>query len=228
MGMIIIGKISSLRDCKTCKLEKPPKASHCKFCNNCVKNFDHHCFFIGNCIGRRNHKYFLLFLFFGFLKSLFGLSTSLYSTINIFYVNWDYQIQRLSEIRLFLAVIPILIVLLIITSKMNYDKFHSFIGIAMVTYLSLIVLYRHFTCILDYYENLSLHIVTCFAFGVTLFQFYMHLRTQLILIKLNMTYKEYLKVKFKDDKRETTVKCNVFWKNLKTFLNKEIPPSDLI
>lgn len=28
------------RECETCKIMKPPLASHCKYCNNCVKNFD--------------------------------------------------------------------------------------------------------------------------------------------------------------------------------------------
>lgn len=28
------------RFCMLCHQEKPPKASHCKFCNLCIKNFD--------------------------------------------------------------------------------------------------------------------------------------------------------------------------------------------
>ena len=228
MEKTTIGELTSLRFCKTCKLEKPPKASHCKYCNNCVKNFDHHCFFIGNCIGRRNHKYFLLFLFFGLLKSLFGLFSAIFTTVDVFYTNWDYQVQRFGEIRLFLAVIPILLVLLIISSKLKFDKFHSYLGTIIIAYVSLVVLYGHFTCILDYYEKLSLHLLTGFVFSITLFQFVMHLKSQLFLIKIDMTYKEYLKVKLTEDRRKAKVKCNVFWGNLQKFMNKEVPPSDLI
>ena len=49
------------RYCSTCKIMRPPQASHCKYCDNCVKKFDHHCFFVGNCIGLRNQRNFTMF-----------------------------------------------------------------------------------------------------------------------------------------------------------------------
>ncbi|PAA70604.1 hypothetical protein BOX15_Mlig012030g1 [Macrostomum lignano] len=58
----INGRLFKLKFCQTCKLWRPPRASHCSTCDNCVDRFDHHCPWVGNCVGRRNYRYFYLFL----------------------------------------------------------------------------------------------------------------------------------------------------------------------
>eukprot|EP01016_Furgasonia_blochmanni_P029714 TRINITY_DN3113_c0_g1_i3.p1 TRINITY_DN3113_c0_g1~~TRINITY_DN3113_c0_g1_i3.p1 ORF type:complete len:410 (-),score=47.64 TRINITY_DN3113_c0_g1_i3:382-1482(-) len=72
------------RYCTTCKIMRPPRASHCDYCDNCVMNFDHHCYFVGNCVGRRNHKYFFGFLLSGAILCNYSLIIGIVQIILLF------------------------------------------------------------------------------------------------------------------------------------------------
>lgn len=96
-------RIYTQRYCKTCKIMRPPKASHCHTCNHCVKGFDHHCFFVGNCIGIRNRGNFVWFLLLGSLQIIYRLVLSIITVFNIFGENKNLQDSYEEEINIFIG-----------------------------------------------------------------------------------------------------------------------------
>ncbi|XP_020905949.1 palmitoyltransferase ZDHHC3 isoform X2 [Exaiptasia diaphana] len=59
--------------CTKCEAYRPPRAHHCRICRRCIKKMDHHCPWINNCVGESNQKYFILFLFYTGVLSLYAI-----------------------------------------------------------------------------------------------------------------------------------------------------------
>lgn len=57
------GHTVKVKFCETCLLYRPPRASHCSVCNNCVQKFDHHCPWVGQCIALVSNNFFFHLIF---------------------------------------------------------------------------------------------------------------------------------------------------------------------
>ncbi|XP_055917259.1 palmitoyltransferase ZDHHC3 [Eupeodes corollae] len=67
--------------CTRCETYRPPRAHHCRICKRCIRRMDHHCPWINNCVGERNQKFFLQFLVYVGILSLYSVALVLGSWI---------------------------------------------------------------------------------------------------------------------------------------------------
>ncbi|XP_022207143.2 probable palmitoyltransferase ZDHHC24 [Nilaparvata lugens] len=79
--------------CAVCDCETPPRSWHCDICKICILKRDHHCRFSGCCIGHQNQRFFIMFLAYLSIGTLYStcyilifLWTSTSFTISVFSV----------------------------------------------------------------------------------------------------------------------------------------------
>lgn len=61
----------SWKFCEVCECITPPRSWHCNVCEKCILKRDHHCNFIACCIGHYNHRYFIAFLMYLSISTLY-------------------------------------------------------------------------------------------------------------------------------------------------------------
>jgi palmitoyltransferase len=79
------------RFCRKCTQWKPERCHHCSVCGRCVLKMDHHCVWIANCVGAYNYKFFLLFLLYTFLATVFDAIVLLSNFVDFFK---DLEVRR--------------------------------------------------------------------------------------------------------------------------------------
>jgi len=52
----------AIRYCEKCQAVKPDRSHHCSVCGSCILKMDHHCPWVNNCVAFNNYKFFMLFL----------------------------------------------------------------------------------------------------------------------------------------------------------------------
>lgn len=101
----------SLRYCDTCKIYRPPRASHCRQCDNCVEYEDHHCAWLNNCIGKRNYRSFFTFILACAMLCIYVIASVIYQLL--FYANQHDVDQPMNNFSYVFSKAPVSFVLAI-------------------------------------------------------------------------------------------------------------------
>jgi hypothetical protein len=91
------------RYCTKCQNIKPDRAHHCSICNRCVLKMDHHCPWVNNCVGWRNYKFFMLFLFYTDLLTIYTFALLLPHFVGVGFAKMGPR-EIMTLVLMFLAV----------------------------------------------------------------------------------------------------------------------------
>lgn len=135
----IVGKIlpsamqKHWRFCSVCECVAPPRSWHCDICKTCILKRDHHCIFTSCCIGHHNLRYFLMFIMYLFISTVYA------SYYNIYFV-W-----RFIEINSLLTILKIIFPLAMVFVELTIVQFYLFlcIIIAIAGIFTGVLLYYH-------------------------------------------------------------------------------------
>lgn len=90
--------------CTVCESVAPPRSFHCNTCKTCILKRDHHCMFSSCCIGHFNLRYFVVFVFYTFLATVYA------TYYNVFFIYGFVELRN--WMSLFRLVFPLAFVVI--------------------------------------------------------------------------------------------------------------------
>jgi hypothetical protein len=217
-------RIFTKRKCPTCNIIRPPGASHCGMCDNCVLDFDHHCAFISNCVGKRNHKYFVLFLVWG---GLFAVLCTVLILAVIYNVIIKHSSQTISPI-FHGSTIPFIIAIFLLynAARCFCRPFPNYILMIILVIISFLIFWIIWYKNIDKkkvpgYFNPYLFLALGIALGLAIF-IMTNLMAQLYLIGKSITLKQNMSIK---EKIYENVKNKIQSESLKEY-TKNLSPKE--
>ncbi|XP_057767390.1 probable protein S-acyltransferase 1 [Salvia miltiorrhiza] len=135
--VVVNGYVVKVKYCDTCLLYRPPRASHCSTCNNCIQRFDHHCPWLNQCIGARNYATFILFITTSTILCVYVFTFSLVNLLKESGWAWRVLSDDMMLVSLiiysFIAVwfvggLSVFHYYLIFTNQTTYENFRSIYG----------------------------------------------------------------------------------------------------
>jgi len=73
-------QLQPFRYCHECHVLKDLRTKHCRFCGECITEFDHHCVWLNKCVGGGNHRAFMVF---SISQTLAVIITAVHAVANI-------------------------------------------------------------------------------------------------------------------------------------------------
>mmetsp|Transcript_8641 Transcript_8641/g.9354 ORF Transcript_8641/g.9354 Transcript_8641/m.9354 type:complete len:387 (-) Transcript_8641:338-1498(-) len=221
--------IYTYRECKTCKITRPPMASHCSNCNNCVKRFDHHCAVIGNCIGERNHVFFVRFLVAAGFWALYVNAWCIIYMVKAYSDHSKFEENRDVNLTLLpIGGIGTFCFCLCGNARMSITNPINLMGVVGLGCFLAVAINS-----LDATGNVNVSpVVLIFAILPLSLWAIAFMSGQLWLIAFDMTEKEHVVVTRElttEQKREVQrkVTCSTYFSNIIHFCTKKSPPSEL-
>jgi len=114
--------------CDICESVVPPRSYHCGACKICILRRDHHCLFTGCCIGLFNYRYFITFLFYMFLGTVFCLP------FNVIFLWSSLTLENL------IAVTRVILPVLMIFYGLTFNEQQGYLVICAVSIAGMLII----------------------------------------------------------------------------------------